>query len=87
MLSLEEAIKKMTSIPATKLRLQDRGLIKEGFWADIVIFDLNKIADRATYQTPHQYPEGIEYVIVNGEIVVEEGKLTGVRPGKVLKRS
>jgi len=77
----------MTSIPATKLRLQDRGLIKEGFWADIVIFDLNKIADRATYQTPHQYPEGIEYVIVNGEIVVEEGKLTGVRPGKVLKRS
>jgi N-acyl-D-aspartate/D-glutamate deacylase len=86
-LSLEEAIKKMTSIPATKLRLQDRGLIKEGFWADIVIFDLNKIADRATYQTPHQYPEGIEYVIVNGEIVVEEGKLTGVRPGKVLKRS
>ena len=86
LLSLEEAIRKMTSLPATKVRLQDRGLIKEGFWADLVIFDPNKIMDKATYQDPHQYPEGINYVIVNGQIVVENGKLTGKRPGKVIKK-
>ncbi len=86
LLSLEEAIRKMTSQPAGKIRLQDRGLLREGFWADIVIFDPETIRDRATYQNPHQYPEGIEYVIVNGEIVVERGKLTGKRPGKILKR-
>ena len=86
LLSLEEAVRKMTSLPASKIRLSDRGLIKEGFWADIVIFDPDKIIDKATYQSPHQYPAGIRYVIVNGEIVVEDGKLKGVRPGKVLKR-
>jgi len=86
LLSLEEAIRKMTSLPAAKLRLQGRGLIKEGFWADFVIFDSNKIKDKATYQNPHQYPEGIKYVIVNGQIAVENGKLTGKRPGKVIKK-
>ncbi len=86
LLSLEEAIRKMTSLPAGKVRLQDRGLIRKGFWADLVIFDPNKIIDKATYQNPHQYPEGIKYVIVNGKIVVKEGKLTGERPGKVLRR-
>ena len=86
LLSLEEAIRKMTSLPAAKLRLQDRGLIKEGFWAVLVIFDSDKIKDKATYQNPHQYPEGIKYVIVNGQIVVENGKLTGKRPGKVTKK-
>lgn len=84
-LSLEEAIRKMSSLPATKLRLQDRGLIKKGFWADLVIFDLNKIRDKATYQNPHQYPEGIDYVIVNGQIVVENGNLSGKKPGKIIK--
>ncbi len=86
LLSLEEAIRKMTSQPAGKIRLQDRGLLREGFWADIVIFDPKTIRDKATYQNPHQYPEGIEYVVVNGEIVVEQGKLTGKRPGKILRR-
>ncbi len=86
-LTLEEAIRKMTSLPAGKLGLEDRGIIKEGFWADIVIFDAVTIKDKATYENPHQYPEGIDYVIVNGQIVVEGGKQTDVRPGKVLRRT
>jgi len=85
-LTLQDAIRKMTSLPAGKLGLQDRGIIKEGFWADIVIFDPDRIKDKATYADPHQYPEGISYVIVNGEVVVENGRLTGARPGKVLRR-
>jgi len=85
-LTLQDAIRKMTSLPAGKLGLQNRGIIKEGFWADIVVFDPDKIKDKATYSDPHQYPEGINYVIVNGQIVVENGRLTGVRPGKALRR-
>jgi len=85
-LPLEEAIRKITSLPAGKLRISDRGLLREGFWADIVIFDPGKIKDKATYPDPHQYPEGITHVIVNGQIVVENGSLTGSRPGKVLRR-
>ena len=84
LISLEEAIRKMTSLPARKLGFKDRGVIKEGMAADIVIFDPKTVIDRATYMKPHQYPEGIEYVIVNGEIVVEKGKHTGRLPGKVL---
>ena len=87
LLALETAISKITSLPAGKARLENRGIIKEGFWADIVIFDPATIIDKATYDNPHQYPEGINYVIVNGQVVVDHGKLTGVRPGKVLKRS
>jgi len=87
LLRLEEAIRKMTSLPATKVRLNNRGLIKEGFWADLVIFNPSKVIDKATYQDPHQYPEGIEYVIVNGQIVVEKGKLTGKKPGKVIRKT
>ncbi len=86
-LTLEDAIRKMTSLPAGKLGLEKRGLIKEDFWADIVVFDPDTIADTATYAEPHQYPKGIEYVIVNGEVVVENGRLTGARPGRVLKRA
>jgi len=85
LLSLEEAIRKITSLPAGKLRITDRGLLKEGFWADIVIFDPEKIKDRATYADPHQYPEGINYVIVNGQTVVDNGSLTRSRPGKILR--
>lgn len=85
LLRLEEAIRKMTSLPAQKLGLMDRGLIREGMWADIAIFDLKKIRDKATNRFPHEYPEGIEYVIINGKIVVEKGKYTGVLAGKVLK--
>jgi len=84
-LTLEEAVRKMTSFPAQKLGLRDRGLILEGMWADIVVFDPAKIIDKATYQNPHQYPEGIEYVIVNGKVVIEKGEHTGVLPGKTLR--
>jgi len=93
-LRLEEAIRKMTSFPAQKLGLQDRGLIRKGFWADLVVFDLARIKDRATNlyphrppfeNYPHQYPEGIDYVLVNGTVAVEEGRHTGALAGKVLR--
>lgn len=83
-LTLEEAIRKMTSWPATRMRLASRGTIKEGNWADVVIFDYDKIQDRSTYESPLLSPVGIDYVLVNGQIVIESGKHTGARPGKVL---
>ena len=83
-LTLEEAIRKMTSWPATRLRLDHRGSIREGLWADAVVFDFDKIQDRATYEQPTLYPEGIDYVLVNGEIVIDHGQHTGAKPGKVL---
>jgi N-acyl-D-aspartate/D-glutamate deacylase len=83
-LRLEEAVYKMTGLPAEKLGLKDRGVIREGAAADLVIFNSGKILDRATYQNPHLYPEGIEYVIVNGEIVLEAGEHTGKLPGRFL---
>ena len=83
--SLEEAVFHMTSFPARRLGLQDRGQIKEGMVADLVIFDPEKIIDRATFSDPHQYGEGVFHVLVNGEFVVREGKHTGKRPGKVLR--
>jgi len=84
LLTIEEAIRKMTSLPASRVRLKDRGLLKVGFWADIVIFDPVKIKDKATYQEPHQYPIGIKDVIINGGFAVENGKLTYNSFGKVL---
>ena len=86
-LSLEETIRQMTSSPARYLGLSDRGMIKEGFKADLVILNPDTVADKATYAEPRQYPDGIEYVIVNGEIVVSEGKHTGVLAGRALKRA
>jgi N-acyl-D-amino-acid deacylase len=83
-LTLPEAIRKMTSWPATRMRLAARGLIKEGCWADVVIFDFDKIQDRATYERPALYPEGVDYVLVNGQVVIEHGRHTGARPGQVL---
>jgi len=83
-LSLEEAIRKMTSWPATRMRLASRGMIKEGNWADVVIFDYDKIQDRSTYEKPLLTPVGIDHVLVNGQVVIENGKHTGARPGKVL---
>jgi len=83
-LPLEEAVYKMTGLPAEKLGLQDRGVIREGAAADLVIFNPAKVKDRATYQNPQLYPEGIEYVIVNGEIVLEVGLHTGKLPGRFL---
>lgn len=84
-LALEDAIRKMTSLPAQTFNLRDRGLVREGFAADLVIFDDTTIADRATFEQPHQYPTGISYVIVNGEMVLADGKLTGARPGQALR--
>jgi len=94
-LSLEEAIRKMTSFPSRKLGLWDRGIIRPGIWADLVIFDLERIKDRATnpyphsyplLNFPHDYPEGIDYLLVNGEIVIEEGEQNSTLPGKVLRK-
>ena len=83
-ISLEEAIKKMTSLNAEKLGIEDRGLLKEGKKADITIFNADKIIDKAVFGYPHQYPEGIEYVIVNGTLVVDRGQHLGTKPGKIL---
>jgi N-acyl-D-amino-acid deacylase len=81
---LEEAIRKMTSLPAQTLRLKKRGMIREGLYADITIFDRNEFEDRATFSNPHQYSQGLMYVIVNGKLVVAKGKYTGSLPGMVL---
>lgn len=83
-LTLEEAVRKMTSWPATRFHLDHRGSIKEGMWADAVIFDPDHIRDRSTYAEPMLPPEGIDYVLVNGEVVIDHGKHTGARQGKVL---
>jgi len=84
-LTLQEAIRRMTSFPAQRFRLMDRGVLRPGAWADIVVFDLARVRDRATNLYPHQYPEGIDYVFVNGVLVVEGEKHTGALPGKVLR--
>jgi len=84
-ISLQEAVRKITSCPAQVLRLKDRGLLREGMWADIVIFNPHTVTDKATYANPHQYPEGIPYVIVNGQLVIENSKHTGTRPGHVIR--
>lgn len=84
-LTLPEAIRKMTSWPATRMRLADRGVIREHLWADVVVFDYAAIQDRATYEQPMLDPEGIEWVLVNGQVVIDHGRHTGVRTGKVLR--
>lgn len=85
-ITLEDAIRKMTSLPARTLNLRDRGLIREGFAADLVLFDPAKVQDKATFEKPHQFSEGFNLVLVNGAAVVDNGKLTGARPGKILRR-
>jgi len=85
-LTLEDAIRKMTSLPASKLKLHDRGILRPGFWADIVIFDPKEVIDKADYLNPKKYPKGIKFVIVNGEIVIENGEHTEKLSGKVLRR-
>jgi N-acyl-D-amino-acid deacylase len=83
-ISLEEAIRRMSSLPAQKFQLKNRGLLKEGFAADILVFNEKEVQDMSTYDKPHQYSKGFKYVLVNGEIVVNDAKHTGVRSGKVL---
>ncbi len=85
LLSLEEAIRKMTSLPAQKLRLGDRGVIKTGMWADVVVFDAAAITDKATFAQPNQLSQGMDYVLVNGVPVIAAGKATNALPGKVLR--
>jgi N-acyl-D-aspartate/D-glutamate deacylase len=85
-LTLEDAVRKMTSLNAAKLGLIDRGLVRPGLMADLTLFDPTRVVDRSTYTDPFQYPVGIEYVIVNGQVVLERGQHTGARPGKALRR-
>ena len=84
-ISLEEAIWKMSGFPAQKLRWSDRGLVKEGYRADLVVLDPNTVAERSTYTAPHQYPTGIPHVIVNGKLVVHNDGHTQACPGIVLR--
>jgi N-acyl-D-amino-acid deacylase len=84
-LSLPDAIRKMTALPAQRLRLTDRGVLKAGLWADVVIFDPATIRDLATFDNPNQLSEGMEYVLVNGVPVIDHAKMTGALPGKVLR--
>ncbi len=84
-LTLEDGVRRMTSLPAQRLGLKDRGLLREGYWADVVVFDPNRISDTATFASPKQYPAGINYVMVNGRVVIDGGNHTGERPGMVLR--
>ena len=85
LVSIEEMIRRMTSLAAQKFQLKDRGLIKEGMAADIVVFDLDEVTDKATFEQPHQFSSGFHYVLVNGQLVIEDGKHTGARNGATLK--
>jgi N-acyl-D-aspartate/D-glutamate deacylase len=85
LLSLEDAVRKMTSLSAAKIGIRDRGLLRAGNYADVTIFDPERVIDRATYTEPFQYSAGIEYVLVNGQVVIDKGKHTGARPGKALR--
>jgi N-acyl-D-amino-acid deacylase len=84
-ISLEEAIRRLTSLPATNLRLQRRGMLKEGYFADVVVFDADQIQDHATFEEPHQYATGVAHVFVNGVRVIAEGQHTGAKPGRFVK--
>lgn len=83
-LALEDAVRKMSSLTAQRLGLRERGLLREGYFADIAVFDPARVRDNATFDTPHQYATGVEYVLVNGTLVVDGGRHTGARPGRIL---
>jgi len=87
LLTLEAAVRKMTALPAARLGLADRGVLRVGAKADVVLFDPERVADLATYEDPHQYARGIEGVLVNGRVVVDGGEHTGALPGQVLRKS
>ena len=84
-LSLENAIRKFSALPAQRMRLADRGVLKTGMWADVVVFDPATVRDRATFDNPNQLSDGMEFVLVNGVPVIDQGKMTGALPGKVLR--
>jgi N-acyl-D-aspartate/D-glutamate deacylase len=85
-LRLPEAIRKMTSFPAQRLGIPDRGLLRDGFKADIVVFNPDTVKTHATREDPKHYPVGIDYVIVNGQVVIDQGANTGALPGRALRR-
>jgi dihydroorotase/N-acyl-D-amino-acid deacylase len=85
LLTLPEAIRKFSALPAQRVRLTDRGVLKQGLWADIVIFNPATITDVATFEKPNQLSVGMQYVLVNGQPVIENGKMTNILPGKVLR--
>jgi dihydroorotase/N-acyl-D-amino-acid deacylase len=82
---LEDAVRKATSAVATRLSIPDRGLLREGFFADITVFDPETIGDRSTFEQPHQPSVGVKYVFINGQMVVRDGHHTGAKPGRVLR--
>jgi len=84
-LTLEDAIRKFSALPAQRMRLTDRGVLKAGMWADMVVFDPATVCDLATFDNPNQLSQGMEYVLVNGAPVIDQGKMTGAKPGKVLR--
>jgi N-acyl-D-amino-acid deacylase len=84
-IKLEEAVRRMTSLPARKFGLKERGLLMEGMKADILVFDENTIQDLSVYEKPHQYTQGISYVLVNGKIVIDQGRHNGVKSGRPIK--
>jgi len=84
LLTLEEGVRKMTSLPAARLKLLDRGILRPGMKADIAVFDPARVRDKATFENPHQYAEGFSEVIVNGQVIYENGAMTAARPGRVL---
>ena len=84
-ITLREAIRRLTGLPAANLGLDRRGLIREGYFADLVVFDPETIADRATYDNPHQYATGVKHVLVNGVCVISNGEHTGAKPGRALR--
>src|SRR5690606_26011183 len=86
LLSLPEAIRKITSLPADSARLKDRGRLTEGAYADVCIFDPTVLSGKASFENPFQYPQGMDLVIVNGQIVINEGAHTHARPGRFLTR-
>ena len=86
-LRLEDAVRTMTSLSAAKLGLRDRGQLRPGAWADIAVFDPERVTDHATYTEPFRYSTGVEYVVVNGQLVLDRGKPTGARPGRALRHA
>jgi len=86
LLSLEEAVRRMTSLPASRLKLEDRGILRQGWWADIVVFDPERVRDNASFEEPHRYSSGIRYVLVNGTLAFEDGDFTGELAGRLLRR-
>jgi dihydroorotase/N-acyl-D-amino-acid deacylase len=86
-LTLEDALRKFSAFPAARLRMNDRGVLKAGMWADLVVFDPEKVTDLATFERPNQLSQGMDCVLVNGVPVIMDGKMTGKLPGKVIRGS